>query len=94
MITFHKGIFPPESVGTFSHCLVGLMPKPPLEMTKGIQVGYQLDKALPAVLVEFANILSRKRGSFPPDDLVVTEGEGVLDVELQFVVAQIRKKID
>ena len=74
--------------------LVSIVPQPTLQMRKGILVGHQFDAALLAVGIDLTNFRRRHRRGVLPDCGVLCVGEGVLRIELQFVVAQQRQRIN
>ena len=86
--------FPAEAIRAFGQVLVGFVHEPSLEVTERVQVGNQLDEALLAVLVDCPYFFARKRRGFLPDCLMITKGEGVLDVELEFVETKFGQQVD
>ena len=94
MVTDHEGHVALKSLRAFSQSFVGFVTEPSLEMSKGIEIGNELDEALFAVVVNLSYLFSGEGGEIFPDCLVVLKGKGVFDVELDFIEPMQAEKVD
>ena len=94
MIPNDVWVFPAEAIRAFGQVLVGFVHEPSLEVTERVQIGNQFDEAFFAVLVDFADFFARKRRGVFPNCLMITKGEGVLGVKLEFVETKFGQQVD
>ena len=68
--------------------------QPAVHVAKGVLVGHQFDKALPAVRVQRQNFLAREGRRLGPDHRMALIGKGMLGVELELVELERGQQID